>query len=623
MRRFARSFSWNWRTWIVFSDDVCAAAAAWLVAYLLRFNFDHPVAVMTAAAPLLYWLLPAQALIFRLTGLYRGIWRFASLHDLRRILVAVALATAVVPIVALMTRSGVLVPRSVLILFPMLLGGFMSGSRLAYRMWREHSLARFTLDRGEPVIVIGAGDAGVNLIKELAKSPQWRAVALLDDNPAKLGRMVYGVKVVGASSEAARWAEAYGAGTVILAMPSTTHAARRRIVEQCTVSGLDVLTVPSFEELMAGGIAVDRLRKIELEDLLGRDPVALDAAGLRRFLSGRVVMVTGAGGSIGSELCRQITRFEPGLLVLFELNELALYRLQEEFRRRYPGARIVAAVGDVKNPARVGRILAEYRPAVIFHAAAYKHVPLMEEANAWEAVRNNVLGTCVLASAAIRHEVEKMVLISTDKAVNPTNVMGASKRLAEMVCQALSHKGGTRFEMVRFGNVLGSSGSVIPKFQEQIARGGPITVTHPEIIRYFMSIPEAAQLVLQAGCMGQGGEIFVLDMGQPVKIVDLARDMIRLSGLSDDEIRIEFTGLRPGEKLYEELLADGEQTRPTHHAKVRIARAREVELAWLDELLEWLRQEKWPSDDVVRRDLRKWVPEYAPPSRPELRKVAG
>ena len=375
--------------------------------------------------------------------------------------------------------------------------------------------------------------------------------------------------------------------------------------------------------MIAGGVGVDRLRKIELEDLLGRDPVALDAAGLRLFLSGRVVMVTGAGGSIGAELCRQISRFEPGLLVLFELNEFALYRLQEEFRRRYPLLPIVAVVGDVKNPARVDRVLADYRPAVIFHAAAYKHVPLMEETNAWEALRNNVLGTYVLGSAAIRSEVEKLVLISTDKAVNPTNVMGASKRLAEMVCQALSRKGGTLFEMVRFGNVLGSSGSVIPKFQEQIAHGGPITVTHPEIIRYFMSIPEATQLVLQAGCMGQGGEIFVLDMGQPVKIVDLARDMIRLSGLSEEDIRIEFTGLRPGEKLYEELLADGEQTLPTHHPKVRIARAREVEMAWLGDLLEWLRQEKWPSDDAVRRDLRKWVPEYAPSSRPELRQVAS
>lgn len=623
MKRFVRSYRWNWRTWTVFYHDVLAAAAAWLLAHLLRFNFENAIEVATAASPLLFWLLPVQALIFWGAGLYRGIWRFASLHDLRRILVAVALATAVVPIMAFLTRSNLLIPRSVLVLFPMLLGGFMSGSRLAYRMWREHSLARFTLDRGEPVMVIGAGDAGANLIKELAKSPRWRAVALLDDNPAKQGRVVYGVRVAGTSSEVVHWAEAYGAATVILAMPSAPHHARRRIVERCTAAGLEVLTVPSFEELIAGGIGVERLRKIELEDLLGRDPVALDAAGLRRFLSSRVVMVTGAGGSIGSELCRQISRFEPGLLLLFELNEFALYRLQEEFRRRYPKLPIVAIVGDVKNPARVERVLAEYRPAVIFHAAAYKHVPLMEETNAWEALRNNVLGTYVLGSAAIRSEVEKLVLISTDKAVNPTNVMGASKRLAEMVCQALSHKGGTLFEMVRFGNVLGSSGSVIPKFQEQIAHGGPITVTHPEIIRYFMSIPEATQLVLQAGCMGQGGEIFVLDMGQPVKIVDLARDMIRLSGVSEEDVRIEFTGLRPGEKLYEELLADGEQTLPTHHPKVRIARAREVEMAWLGDLLEWLRQEKWPSDDAVRRDLRKWVPEYAPSSRPELRKVAG
>jgi FlaA1/EpsC-like NDP-sugar epimerase len=354
------------------------------------------------------------------------------------------------------------------------------------------------------------------------------------------------------------------------------------------------------------------LRPVELDDLLGRDPVQLDDAGLHELLTGKVAMVTGAGGSIGSELCRQIARFQPASLVLFESSEFALYSIEQELQASFPGLNLVCLIGDVRDCARVDEVLQAYHPSVIFHAAAYKHVPLMEQRNAWQAIRNNVLGTWTVATAAQRHGVSKFVLISTDKAVNPANVMGASKRLAEMVCQGLQQPQGTRFVMVRFGNVLGSTGSVIPKFREQIAKGGPVTVTHPDIIRYFMSIPEAAQLVLQAGLMGKGGEIFVLDMGEPVKIVDLAKDMIRLSGLSEDDIRIEFTGLRPGEKLYEELLADSEHTLPTPHAKLWIARAREVEAGWLEQLLQWVNGATVSNDDEVRRSLGEWVPEYRP-----------
>jgi FlaA1/EpsC-like NDP-sugar epimerase len=334
-------------------------------------------------------------------------------------------------------------------------------------------------------------------------------------------------------------------------------------------------------------------------------------------------MVTGAGGSIGAELCRQIARYRPALLVAFEQNEYALYRLQEDLADHFPELPLVGLAGDVKDRLAVERALQRYAPAVVLHAAAYKHVPMMEGDNAWEAVRNNVYGSYQVARACLAAQVEKFVLVSTDKAVNPTNVMGASKRLAEMVCQALqAGSTSTRFEMVRFGNVLGSTGSVIPKFQEQIARGGPITVTHPEITRFFMSIPEASQLVLQAAAMGQGGEIFVLDMGEPVKIVELAKDMIRLSGLSENDIRIDYTGLRPGEKLYEEPLADDEHTRPTPHPKLRIARAREVEAGWLEELLKWLRQGRILEEAEVRRDLRRWVPEYTPATKAQLRAMA-
>jgi FlaA1/EpsC-like NDP-sugar epimerase len=323
-------------------------------------------------------------------------------------------------------------------------------------------------------------------------------------------------------------------------------------------------------------------------------------------------MVSGAGGSIGSELARQIARYQPSLLILFELSEFALYQIEQEFTARFPDVTILCAIGDVKNRAVLDQLMQQHRPAVLFHAAAYKHVPLMEQQNAWQAVRNNILGTYTLAQAAQAHGVARFVLISTDKAVNPTNVMGTTKRSAEMVCQSLQQSSGTAFVAVRFGNVLGSSGSVIPKFQEQIAQGGPITVTHPDITRYFMSIPEACQLVLQAGLMGSGGEIFVLDMGEPVKIVDLARDMIRLSGYTEQDIKIVYSGLRPGEKLFEELLADDEHTLPTPHPKLRIAQARSVDAAWLDEALDWLMREDVVCEASVKQKLREWVPEYTP-----------
>jgi FlaA1/EpsC-like NDP-sugar epimerase len=376
---------------------------------------------------------------------------------------------------------------------------------------------------------------------------------------------------------------------------------------------LQVMTVPSYADLVAGRVSVSALRNVELDDLLGRDPVQLDDAGLRGLIAGQCVLVTGAGGSIGAELCRQIARFSPARLVLFEVSEYALYAIEQEFRDRQPQLAVVAVIGDAKSEARVQEVFARHAPTLVFHAAAYKHVPLMERDNAFQAVVNNVLSTVVTARAAQAVGARKFVLVSTDKAVNPANVMGASKRLAELACQALARAGGTRFVTVRFGNVLGSTGSVIPRFREQIARGGPVTVTHPEMRRYFMSIPEATQLVLQAALMGEGGEIFVLDMGEPVKIVDLARELVLLSGLSLQDVRIEYTGLRPGEKLYEELLADSERTLPTPHPKLRVARAAGgVDEALLPEMLDWIAAGRDPGEEGVRERLRAWIPEYAP-----------
>jgi FlaA1/EpsC-like NDP-sugar epimerase len=602
-------------TAIAMLHDFLVAAFAWWFSYLLRFNFDLPAQFREELWGTLLWVVALQAAVFSGFSLYRGRWRFASVADLRRILFAVITATLLISLVLGLFRVPVVVPRSVLIINPLLLLLIMGGSRLLYRLWRENQLYGDFHLRGEPVIVLGAGAAGISLSKELARSSVWHQVGFLDDDTVNHGRTLNGIKVLGKLGSLSYWVEKLGVAQVIIAMPSASHQVRKHVFDLASQSGIKALTVPSFDDLLSGRIAISELRAVDLDDLLGRDAVQLDDAGLHALLTGKTVMVTGAGGSIGSELCRQIARFTPQNLLLFEASEFALYNMEQELTRTFPQLKIICLAGDVRDEARVEQVFAEFKPAVVFHAAAYKHVPLMEQQNSWQAVRNNVFGTWCVASTAQRHGTGKFVLISTDKAVNPTNVMGTTKRLAEMVCQGLQLESGTQFVMVRFGNVLGSTGSVIPKFREQIAKGGPITVTHPEITRYFMSIPEAAQLVLQAGLMGEGGKIFVLDMGEPVKIVDLARDLIRLSGLKEEDIKIEFSGLRPGEKLYEELLADNEHTLQTPHPKLRIAQAREVNSDWVNELLSWVASSTviWP-DDVVKQRLKQLVPEYVPTS---------
>ena len=594
------------RTALAFLHDMTAAAVAWVLAFMLRFNFEIPAGYTDLMLETLLWVVPIQAALFWLFGLYRGIWRYASLPDLKRIMVTVTISVLVLSALFLMLQT--IVPRSVLIIDPLLLVMGMGGSRFAYRVWKERRLD--TMNAREPVAVVGADDAAVTLIKDLVRSAQWRVVAVFDDDAAKIGKQLQGIRVLGSIGDLPAHCKRLDIQHAIIAMPAASHGARRHAVKICTAAGLKVMTVPSYDDLVSGKVTVSQIRHVELDDLLGRDPVVLDTAGLNEWIRDRVVMITGAGGSIGSELCRQVARFHPRAIVLFELSEFALYQMEQEFRRDFAAIPLVCAIGDVKHRARVEEVMQAHRPSVVFHAAAYKHVPLMECENAWQAVLNNVAGTHVVADAAMQHGVEKFVLISTDKAINPTSVMGASKRLAEMVCQALQRAEGARFVMVRFGNVLGSTGSVIPKFREQIAAGGPVTVTHADIRRYFMSIPEAAQLVLQAGLMGNGGEIFVLEMGEPVLIAELARDLIRLSGFTENEIRIVYTGLRPGEKLYEELLADGENSLPTPHPKLRIAQARQVNGAWLAELLDWLNRVETRSDDQVRGDLARWVPDY-------------
>lgn len=608
----------NARRVLAFAHDLAAAAIAWLAAFWLRFNLEVPREFWETALGRLPWVIGVHAVLFWAAGLYRGLWRFASLPDLRRILVAAGLGALAVPALLAFLRIGAEVPRSVYLIAPILLVAAMTGSRLAYRAWKERQLfALLHHPEANPVLVLGAGAAASMLLRELANSSQWRVAGLLDDDRAKQGAELMGVKVLGPLERVGEAARRLGVTQAIIAMPGASHGARRRALELCTQAGVAVMTVPALSDIVSGRVSVSAVRNVELDDLLGRDPVTLDAAGLAGFLEGRTVLVTGAGGSIGSELARQIARFAPARLVLFDISEFALYTIEQEFRDRLPGVPVAAAIGDAKDERRVREVFARHAPRVVFHAAAYKHVPLMEEENAFEAVANNVLATLVTARAAQAAGVEKYVLVSTDKAVNPASVMGASKRLAEMLCQALQPRAATQFVLVRFGNVLGSAGSVVPRFREQIARGGPVTVTHPEIQRYFMSIPEAAQLVLQAALMGRGGEIFVLDMGEPVRIADLARQLIGLSGFTEKDIPIAYTGLRPGEKLCEEPLADAERTLATPHPKLRVAKARAPENGrLLEEVAAWLAAPANHRPEEVRARLKTWIPEYAPPARP-------
>ncbi len=602
----------NLRSFLVFAFDLAAVLVAWIGAFVLRFNLDWPRAFHAEIVYGALMLMAVQLVACRWAGLYRGMWSFASLPDLRRLIRAVAVSVIAVLVLAVFGGAWLLIPRSIVLLYPLLLIMIMGGGRIAWRLWRESQLAPVSDAERKPVVIVGAGTAGAMLLRELARSSAWRVVALVDDDRHKRGLELSGCRVEGSTQDLPAILQRHGARHVILAMPSASAEALQEVTRQATEAGAALFTIPGLAELMSGRVAINMMRPVRIEDLLGRESVRIDNDHVRAMLTGKRILVTGAGGSIGSELCRQLARFEPVCVVLLESSEFALYMIEQWFGEHRPEVSVVRLAGDVKDESRMAQVFAEHRPQVVFHAAAYKHVPLMEVGNAWQAVRNNVAGTLVVARAARDAGAERFVLISTDKAVNPTNVMGATKRIAEMVCEVLQNgPGTTRFHIVRFGNVLGSTGSVIPKFQSQIAHGGPVTVTHPEINRYFMSIPEAAQLVLQAAAMGQGGEIFVLDMGAPVKIVDLARNMIRLSGFTEDEIHIEFTGLRPGEKLYEELLADAEETLPTPHEKLRIARSRAVPETFYEDVLVWLARE--PQEDAdVRAGLKRWVPEYEP-----------
>jgi FlaA1/EpsC-like NDP-sugar epimerase len=603
------------------AGDIFSVLVANLLALALRFDFDWSTMALRQHRnqELLLLDLVLTPVVFYAMGLYQGYWKYAGLDDLIRLVRAVAVRTVglIVLFYALDFHG---LSRAVVIISTVFLAIFAGTLRLAPRFHFEFFSSR-RRSAGRRTFIIGAGDTGEALLRELKKSPhlEYNPVGLIDDDREKLGIKIHGVPVLGGVASLERLIEEFGVREVIVALPGASGSSMRDIFETCRRTGAKFRTVPTRGELQRGAARISQIRLVDLEDLLGREVVNLDRQTLRQSLNGRRVLVTGAAGSIGRELARQVAGYEPERLIVLDRNENNLFYLEVELREAYPLLNLGVVVGDVLDRERVRSLFPEERPHVVFHAAAYKHVPLMEQ-NPAEAIKNNVLATRFLADAAIANGVERFIYVSTDKAVRPTSVMGATKRLGERLVKSLEAER-TRFIAVRFGNVLGSDGSVVPTFRRQIAAGGPVTVTHPEATRYFMTIPEAVQLVLMAGAMGEGSETFLLKMGEPVRIVDMARNMIELSGLRPDhDIRIAFTGLRPGEKLHEELKSDSEEALPTLNDKIMVLTGVEPlsaeerrQLGALEEAVLQGRQ------DAAFLALRQLVPEYNPVQAPASR----
>ncbi len=608
--------------------DTILLSASLFMAYALRFSFSIPPDDFRNLVAVLPLVLAVKTACLFLTGSYRGMWRYTSLPDLLQLGKGALLGSLLIMAGLLLFTRFEGYPRSVFMadaIFTIFLcGGLRTGIRMLYaRRWMVFGEAaggdavRGPLKR---LLIVGAGAAAGVIIREIQGNPRSRllAVACLDDDRNNNGLALLGVPVYGPISKMTELAASVKADEILIAMPSVTGSRMREIVALCGTAGVPYKTLPSISALVDGQVTINDLRPVNFEDLLGRAVVTLNSGEIGRYLTDKVVAVTGAGGSIGSELCRQIARFSPAAMILIDSNEFNLYRIEMELRARPGACELFPVMGRVQDRALMSRVLHMHRPQVLFHAAAYKHVPMVE-LNPWEGVNNNILGSQVMMDLAEETGVERFVQVSTDKAVRPTNVMGATKRMVEILLQTRKTKG-TRFMAVRFGNVVGSSGSVIPLFQKQIQEGGPVTVTHPEMTRYFMTIPEASQLILQAGAMGEGGEIFILEMGTPVRIADMARDLIRLSGKTPgDDIEIVYTGLRPGEKLYEELITHGEGIVPTPHQKIMVLRRDSDPFS--QALREWQAREGLKAliraadafDPVlIRQTLKRLIAEYVP-----------
>lgn len=569
----------------IIMHDILMVSLAWLFAYSTRFNFSLKEVgwePMLSSLPIVVLL---QGVIFWSSKLYKGIWRFASIPDLWNILRSAALGALAIAAALFLVNRLQGIPRASLVLYPLFLILLLGGPRLIYRVWKDHGLRNLNSLHRKRVLIIGAGRAGEMLARDMLRDHDFMPVGFLDDQQKLFGAKMQGIPVLGEISKLSEIVENEDIDSIVIAIPSASNSAMQKIVESCEQTNIPFRTLPRMRSSMSAQPSVSELKEVAIEDILGREPVSLDWKTIRNYYVGKTILVSGGGGSIGSELCRQISRLGPASLVIFDVSEYNLYTIQMELGSKFPNIPIHAVLGDVCDEKAVEHMMDKYHPDIIFHAAAYKHVPMLQE-QLREAVYNNVIGTRNLAVAADKFKCSTFILISTDKAVNPTNVMGATKRSAEIFCQNFNTLSQTAFITVRFGNVLGSAGSVVPLFQDQIANGGPITVTHPDIIRYFMTIPEASQLIMQSGIMGDGGEIYVLDMGEPVKITYLAEQMVRLSGKKPGEdIEIVYTGLRPGEKLYEELFYKDESLLDTGHAKILLANSRKSDWKYVEEMM--------------------------------------
>ncbi len=591
--------------------DLVTIPVAWMGAYWLRFNLGViPEPYFTQALMALAIVIPIQSISFWYFGLYRGVWRFASMPDLVRILKAVLIGVGVsMAILFVFTRLQE-VPRSIFPLYTILVTLFLGGPRFVYRWFKDYGIG---ISEGKLVLIVGAGQAGEMLARELLRDQghQYQPLAFVDDDRTKHRKEIHGIRVRGNCNKIPSLVEDLSIEIIMLALPTATAKQMRRLVGLCEGTEAAFRTVPRVADLISGQVTINELRPVSIEDLLGRDPITLDACSITNGISGKRIMVTGAGGSIGSELCRQIADFKPAHLILFENSEFNLYTIEGELKERFPELLLACHLGDVSDTSAIEHVVKHYRPQVIFHAAAYKHVPMLEQ-QVREAVLNNVQGTRNVAEAAHRNKCERFILVSTDKAVNPTNVMGSTKRISEMVCQYFNAKSSTVFVTVRFGNVLGSAGSVVPLFRRQIEKGGPVTVTHPEMVRYFMTIPEACQLIMQTSVLATGGEIFVLDMGEPVTIRYLAEQLISLAGkIPNKDIDIVYTGLRPGEKLFEELFHGDELLIATGHKKILRADCRNIDYELLNQRLQILQKACVDYDEKeLTKTVKELVPEY-------------
>jgi FlaA1/EpsC-like NDP-sugar epimerase len=610
MKKHLKNFT---RQAIVVCADLLAIPIAWCSAYLLRFNLDFiPEPELSNAIYLLPMFLVAQALAFWVFKLYRGIWSFTSMPDFIRILKSVLLGISIALIGLFFVPFKI--PRSIVPIYSWLLVSLLGGTRLLYRWFKNHS--KDNLKTGKRTLIVGAGSAADLLLRELKKNTEdsYNVLAIVDDNPAKLRCELHGVRVMGALDLIPKLIDKYHLELVIIAMPSAKAPVVRKVINFCRESAVESRTMPSLADLVNGKVPVGALREISVEDLLGREQVTLDWDGIGKIIKGQRILVTGGGGSIGSELCRQIALLAPSHFTIIDNSEFNLYTIDKELREKFSKLDLTAHLVDVVDFVAINKIIEKHKPDIVFHAAAYKHVPLVEN-QARAATRNNILGTYNVANAAAYNAVKKFVLVSTDKAVNPRNIMGATKRAAEIICQSFNGRVATQFITVRFGNVLGSTGSVIPLFKEQLQSGQDLTVTDPKITRYFMTISEATQLILQATVLSTEGEIFVLDMGEPIKIKDLAEQMIYLSGKKlGEDVNITYIGLRPGEKLYEELFYRHEQLAPTKHAKIRKARYEVVQ--WNKIPVYINRLEKLclacEEEEKFKELLLEMVPEYKP-----------